>query len=135
MKYLDQRKNKTVAKPDLNDDETLWLVIRKQDFSYWYRLITEKWGYHCNLENWVRFAVLPNFDRIDVLHVTKTANYFFETITYTRPVTTPYVDSDGKPRGWHYDENGNKVRETGLGNVFFVSDIDTAKSLLSKMVH
>lgn len=133
MKIIEADKNTKC--PDLADDESLWLFIDKKDFMFWYNKITKDWNYQCNLENWVRFSVLPDFKRIDVLHVTKTNSYYFETITYTRPVTTPYVDAEGKPRGWHYDENGNKVRETGLGNVFFVSDIQTAKTLLTKMVH
>lgn len=34
-----------------------------------------------------------------------------------REVVTPYV-KDGRPRGWFLDEHGNRVRWTGLGNVW-----------------
>ena len=34
-----------------------------------------------------------------------------------REVVTPYM-KDGRPRGWFLDENGKRVRWTGLGNVW-----------------
>lgn len=117
---------------NLKENESAWLIIHKQDFQKVYKQIKDL-GYYCNLENWIRFSVLPDFKRIDVLHVTKTKDAPFHSIKYKRPCVTPYVNKDGSPRGWEYDENGDKVRYTGLGNVFFLSSEDSLISLLRQM--
>jgi len=50
-----------------------------------------------------------------------------------REVVTPYV-KDGRPRGWFLDENGKRVRWTGLGNVWTYT-APQYNSLSDKQIH
>jgi site-specific DNA-methyltransferase (adenine-specific) len=56
--------------------------------------------------------------REDIFYATKAGgNVTYNPLKMLREVVTPYV-KDGKPRGWFLDENGKRVRWTGLGNVW-----------------
>ena len=50
-----------------------------------------------------------------------------------REVCTPYM-KDGRPRGWFLDENGKRVRWTGLGNVWTYT-APQYNSLSDKQIH
>ena len=46
-----------------------------------------------------------------------------------RPVIAPYKDENGKPKGWFVDEEGNRVRWTGIGNVWhYTSPVWSSKT-------
>jgi adenine-specific DNA-methyltransferase len=56
--------------------------------------------------------------REDIFYATKPGGEkTWHPLKMLREVVTPYV-KDGKPRGWFLDEFGNRVRWTGLGNVW-----------------
>lgn len=55
--------------------------------------------------------------REDIVHFTKTNTYTWNNIKVLREVIAPYV-KDGRPRGWFINEQGLRVRWTGLGNVW-----------------
>lgn len=50
-----------------------------------------------------------------------------------REVCTPYM-KDGRPRGWFLDENGKRVRWTGLGNVWTYT-APQYNSITDKQIH
>lgn len=59
--------------------------------------------------------------REDLFYATKLGGEkTWNNLKMLREVVTPYV-KDGKPRGWFLDENGKRVRFTGLGNVWVYS--------------
>lgn len=54
----------------------------------------------------------------EILYFSKSSNPTFNEQQKLRPVIAPYKDKDGKPKGWYVDEEGNRVRWTGVGNVW-----------------
>jgi len=86
--------------------------------------ILEEYG-NVHLENWVVWARQKGrgsskhlkSQREDIFHVTKSDKFTWNNLKVLREVVCPYV-KDGKPRGWFLDENGKRVRWTGLGNVW-----------------
>lgn len=94
-----------------------------------------------HLENWVVWARQKGrgaskhlkSQREDILHVTKSQNFIWNPLKMLREVVTPYV-KDGKPRGWFLDDNGKRVRWTGLGNVW-VYTAPQYNSKTDKQVH
>jgi len=78
-----------------------------------------------HLENWVIWARQKGRGssnhlksmREDIFHVTKTDEYIWNNLKMLREVVVPYV-KDGKPRGWFLNNEGKRVRWTGLGNVW-----------------
>lgn len=78
-----------------------------------------------HLENWVVWARQKGrgsskhlkSQREDIFHVTKSDKFTWNNLKVLREVLCPYVQN-GKPRGWFVDENGKRVRWTGLGNVW-----------------
>jgi len=86
--------------------------------------ILEKYG-KVHLENWVVWARQKGrgsskhlkSQREDIFHITKTDKFTWNNLKVLREVICPYM-KEGKPRGWFVDENGKRVRWTGLGNVW-----------------
>lgn len=78
-----------------------------------------------HLENWVVWGRQKGrgaskhlkSSREDIIHFTKTKKFTWNPIKMLREVVVPYV-KNGEPRGWFLDENGKRVRWTGLGNVW-----------------
>jgi len=59
--------------------------------------------------------------REDIYYAVKPGDkHVWHPLKMLREVVTPYV-KDGRPRGWFLDENGKRVRWTGLGNVMTYS--------------
>jgi site-specific DNA-methyltransferase (adenine-specific) len=54
----------------------------------------------------------------EILYFSKIEQPKFFEQKKIRPVIAPYKDMDGKPKGWFVDEEGNRVRWTGTGNVW-----------------
>jgi len=54
----------------------------------------------------------------ELLYFGKVASPKFHAQKKIRPVIAPYRDKEGKPKGWYVDEEGNRVRWTGVGNVW-----------------
>lgn len=89
--------------------------------------ILEQYG-HVNLDNWVVWARQKGrgsskhlkSQREDIIHFTMSKEFTWNPLKMLREVVTPYI-KDGKPRGWFLDEHGNRVRWTGLGNVWTYS--------------
>lgn len=54
----------------------------------------------------------------ELLFFSNSSNPKFIPQPKIRPVIAPYKDKDGKPKGWYVDEEGNRVRWTGTGNVW-----------------
>lgn len=56
--------------------------------------------------------------REDILLLCKIKKSVFYEQKKIRPVIAPYKDENGKPKGWIIDENGNRIRWTGVGNIW-----------------
>lgn len=54
----------------------------------------------------------------EILYFSKIKQPKFFEQKKIRPVIAPYRDEDGKPKGWFIDEEGNRMRWTGTGNVW-----------------
>jgi len=102
---------------------TLWTFMGYQHIVEFIPLLQQYGQVH--LENWVIWARQKGrgsskhlkSQREDIFHVTKSDEYTWNNLKVLREVVCPYV-KDGKPRGWFLDENGKRVRWTGLGNVW-----------------
>ena len=54
----------------------------------------------------------------EILLFSKSPKPVFNEQKKLRPVIAPYKNEDGTPKGWFCDEEGNRVRWTGVGNVW-----------------
>lgn len=54
----------------------------------------------------------------EILYFSKTKKPTFHEQKKLRPVIAPYKNEDGTPKGWFIDEENNRVRWTGVGNVW-----------------
>jgi DNA modification methylase len=90
--------------------------------------VVEEVGFKNHLENWFIYARPKGRGaskkmkslREDILHLTKSDTYTWNSVEYLRKVVVPYTGKDGKPRGWALDATtGEPMRFTGLGNVCF----------------
>lgn len=87
--------------------------------------IAKKVGFIFHEENWAIWARQKGrgsskhlkSSREDVLHFTKLSNYTWNNINTLREVIAPYK-IDGRPRGWFINSDGDRVRWTGMGNVW-----------------
>lgn len=94
-----------------------------------------------HLENWVVWARQKGrmsskhlkSSREDIFHITKSKKFTWNNLKVLREVICPYM-KDGKPRGWFIDENGKRVRWTGLGNVWTYTS-PFWKSKTDKLIH
>lgn len=81
-----------------------------------------------NLKNWITWARQKGrgaskhlkSQREEIIHFTLNENYTWNNLQVLRDVICPYV-KDGRPRGWFLDEEGHRVRWTGMGNVMTYS--------------
>jgi site-specific DNA-methyltransferase (adenine-specific) len=88
------------------------VVILKSIFPYFKNWIT-----------WERIkgrASKSNFKsaKEEILYFAKCEKPKFNEQKKLRPVIAPYRDEDGKPKGWFISEDGERVRWTGVGNVW-----------------
>jgi len=90
--------------------------------------ILQKYG-KVHLENWVVWARQKGRGsskhlksiREDIFHVTKSDEFTWNNVKVLRDVIWAYKNKDGSPRGWFINENGERKRWTGLGNVWVFS--------------
>jgi len=102
---------------------TMWSFMGYQNIFDFVPLLEQQGKVH--LENWVVWARQKGrgsikhlkSQREDIFHVTKSDEFTWNNLKVLREVICPYV-KDGKPRGWFVDENGKRVRWTGIGNVW-----------------
>lgn len=118
---------------------TMWSFMGFKNIIEFVPLLN-KHGY-VHLENWVVWARQKGrcsskhlkSQREDILHITKSKKFIWNNLKVLREVICPYM-KDGKPRGWFIDENGKRVRWTGLGNVWtYTSPFWKSKS--DKLIH
>lgn len=131
----------TEFKRILTNDGTIWFFCGPTRIPLIFNVLEEV-GLHNNLENWMIYARAKGRGsskklksvREDILHITKSKKYTWNSVEYLRKVVVPYV-ADGKPRGWALDENtGDRVRWSGCGNVnFFTSPF--FKAIVDKQIH
>jgi len=88
-------------------------VIRLQKiFPYFQNWITwERIKGRASKTNW-------KSSKEEILYFSKSKKPKFNAQTKIRPVIAPYKNEDGTPKGWFVDEEGNRVRWTGVGNVW-----------------
>ncbi len=123
----------------LKNNGTMWSFMGYEKIFDFIPLL-EKYG-NVHLENWIIWARQKGrgsskhlkSQREDIFHITKSDNFTWNNIKTLREVVCPYV-KDGKPRGWFLDENGKRVRWTGLGNVW-VYTAPQYNSKIDKQVH
>ncbi len=111
----------------LKDTGSFWSFMGYQNIVSFFKIL-EKYGFP-HYENWVIWARQKGrgsskhlkSQREDIIHVTKNKiEYVWNNLKMLREVVCPYT-KNGKPRGWFLDENGKRVRWTGLGNVWVYS--------------
>ena len=126
----------------LKEDGTMWMFCDRTKIPDLFRLIEEV-GYINNLENWCIWARSKGRGsskklksiREDILHLTKSKKYKWNSIEYLKKVICPYTDKDGNPRGWATDiETGERIRYSGLGNVLYYSS-PSWSSIIDKQIH
>lgn len=95
-----------------------------------------------HLDNWVTWGRQKGrgsknklkSTREEIIHFTKDKkDYTWNSVQVLREVICPYV-KDGRPRGWFVNADGERVRWTGLGNVWFYSSPQW-NGLLDKQRH
>jgi site-specific DNA-methyltransferase (adenine-specific) len=85
--------------------------------------LQEIFPYFQNWITWERIkgrssAVNWKSTKEEILYFSKTKHPIFFEQKKLRPVIAPYKNEDGTPKGWFIDEEGNRVRWTGTGNVW-----------------
>ncbi|HRT03224.1 MAG TPA: site-specific DNA-methyltransferase [Candidatus Diapherotrites archaeon] len=123
----------------LKNNGTMWSFMGYQRILEFIPLL-RKYGY-VYLENWVVWARQKGrcsskhlkSQREDIFHITKSNQYVWNNLKVLREVVCPYV-KDGKPRGWFINEQGKRVRWTGLGNVWVYTS-PQYNSKTDKQVH
>lgn len=89
-----------------------YVIELKKIFPYFQNWITwERIKGRASKTNW-------KSTKEELLYFSKSKQPKFYAQTKLRPVIAPYKDADGKPKGWFIDEEGNRVRWTGVGNVW-----------------
>jgi site-specific DNA-methyltransferase (adenine-specific) len=89
-----------------------YVFLLKQVFPYFQNWITwERNKGRSSSINW-------KSSKEEILYFSKVKNPIFYEQKKIRPVIAPYKDEEGKPKGWFVDEEGNRVRWTGVGNVW-----------------
>ncbi len=126
----------------LKPDGTMWMFCDRTKVPDIFKIVEEV-GFNNNLENWCIWARSKGRGsskklksiREDILHLTKSKKYKWNSIEYLKKVICPYTDKDGNPRGWATDiETGERVRYSGLGNVLYYSS-PSWSSIIDKQVH
>ncbi len=89
-----------------------YVILLKQIFPYFQNWITwERIKGRSSAINW-------KSTKEELLYFSKVKKPIFYEQKKIRPVIAPYKDAEGKPKGWIVDEEGNRVRWTGVGNVW-----------------
>lgn len=89
-----------------------YVVELKKIFPYFQNWITwERIKGRSSNKNW-------KSSKEEILYFSKSKLPKFFEQKKIRPVIAPYVDADGKPKGWFVNEHGDRVRWTGIGNVW-----------------
>ena len=104
-----------------------------------FKLLLDKYG---TIRNWIIWernkgrGAKYNFKSIreDIFYYTKSKNFTFNEQKKIRPVIAPYKNEDGTPKGWYVDEEGNRVRWTGVGNIWHYTSPNWS-SKLDKQCH
>jgi len=129
----------------MKDNGSLWSFMSYENILDFIPIL-KKYGI-VHLENWVIWARQKGrgsskhlkSQREDILHVSKSRVFVWNNIKILREVATGYTEN-GKPRGWFINENGERVRWTGIGNVwvytspFWASKLDNQKHPAQKPV-
>lgn len=111
----------------LKDNGTLWSFMSVKNVCKFIQL-AENTGFICNYDNWVVWARQKGREsskhlkssREDIIHFTKSKTHTWNPLRVIRDVVAPYK-VDGQPRGWFVNEEGRRVRWSGLGNVWPIS--------------
>jgi site-specific DNA-methyltransferase (adenine-specific) len=89
-----------------------YVIELKKIFPYYQNNITwERIKGRSSKKNW-------KSTKEEILYFSKSKEPKFFEQKKIRPVIAPYKDKDGKPKGWFVDEEGNRMRWTGTGNVW-----------------
>lgn len=89
-----------------------YITMLKGIFPYFQNWITwERIKGRASKKNW-------KSSKEEILYFSKSKQPKFIPYKKLRPVIAPYRDKEGKPKGWFIDEEGNRVRWTGVGNVW-----------------
>jgi len=123
----------------LKKNGTMWSFMGYEHFLEFIPLL-KKYGI-VHLENWVVWARQKGrcsskhlkSQREDIFHITKSKDFIWNNLKVLRKVICPYT-KNGEPRGWFVNEKGERVRWTGLGNVW-VYTAPFWKWKKDKMVH
>lgn len=114
----------------LKEEGTIWVFMGYENLFTWSGCekglvnILEEFGI-VHLKNWSIWARQKGrgsskhlkSQTEHVVHFTKSKDFTWNNLKTLRQVIVPYV-KNGQPRGWFLDENGKRVRWTGLGNVW-----------------
>lgn len=126
----------------LKENGTMWMFCDRTKIPDIFKIV-DSIGFNNNLENWCIWARSKGRGsskklksiREDILHLTKSKKYTWNSIEYLKKVICPYTDKDGNPRGWATDiDTGDRVRFSGLGNVLFYSS-PSWSSIVDKQIH
>lgn len=89
-----------------------YVILLKSIFPYFQNWIAwERIKGRASSKNW-------KSSKEEIVYFSKSQNPKFFAQEKLRPVIAPYKDEEGKPKGWFVDEEGNRVRWTGVGNVW-----------------
>lgn len=113
-----------------------------QDWRLVSEFVTELKKVFPYFQNWITWernkgrASKTNFksSKEEILYFSKSNKPKFNEQKKIRPVIAPYKDADGNPKGWYIDEEGNRVRWTGVGNVWHYTP-PVWSSIADKPIH
>lgn len=86
-------------------------------------------NYNVDKRNWIVWARQKGRNaskhlkssREDIVYATKGKPKTYNSLSVLRDVIAPYRDETGKPRGWFVNNEGKRVRWSGLGNIWVFS--------------
>jgi site-specific DNA-methyltransferase (adenine-specific) len=119
---------------------TIWSFMASTEVFNFYPLFNSI--FEVDLKNWIVWARQKGrgsskhlkSQREDIFYGIKSGGKkTWNSMKMLREVIAPYV-KNGRPRGWFLDANGNRVRWTGLGNVFVYSS-PQFNSITEKQLH
>lgn len=134
------RKTMDKIMPLMSDTGTIWYHIGISNLEVSLRVLRE-YGY-VHLENFVTWGRqkgrgskhhLKSMTEFIIHFTVNKTEYTFNEQPVLREVICPYV-KDGRPRGWWVNEKGQRVRWTGLGNIWLYSSPQW-NGILDKQIH
>ena len=122
----------------LKDDGSFYSFMGWQH-SAEFKLLLDKFGMIKNWIIWERSkgrSSKINYKSIreDIFYYVKTKEFIFNEQKKLRPVIAPYKNEDGTPKGWFINEEGERVRWTGVGNIWHFTPPNWS-SKLDRQVH